>query len=108
MKETQVRIGRASREISELLDRVAHGGERIVLTSRGRPKVAIVSMDDYWFLVQGDLEDPRERWDSWLVQNRKLAEGILARLQGLPLDLDGLWQAVRGDLEERDDHTVGH
>ncbi len=42
-----VSIGQIKRDISELINRVAYGGERIVLTSRGKPKAAIVSMADY-------------------------------------------------------------
>ena len=38
-------IGRIKRDISELINRVAHGGERIVFTSRGKPK-ALVRIDD--------------------------------------------------------------
>ena len=59
MAQTQVSIGRVKRDISDLVNRVAYGGERIVLTSRGRPKAAIVSIEDYQKLeaekVQGAL-----------------------------------------------------
>jgi len=50
--ETHVSIGRVKRYISDLINRVAYGGERIVLTSRGKPKAAIVSLDDYERLEQ--------------------------------------------------------
>ena len=43
----QVSIGQVKRDISELVNRVAYGGERIVLTSRGKPKAVLVSMADY-------------------------------------------------------------
>ena len=43
----QVSIGQVKRDISELINRVAYGGERIVLTSRGKPKAALVSISDY-------------------------------------------------------------
>lgn len=43
----QASIGRVKRDISELVNRVAYGDERIVLTSRGRPKAALVSVADY-------------------------------------------------------------
>jgi prevent-host-death family protein len=35
---TRVSIGQAKQEMSELIKRVAYGGERIILTSRGTPK----------------------------------------------------------------------
>jgi prevent-host-death family protein len=43
----QISIGQVKRDISELVNRVAYGGERIVLTSRGKPKAVLVSMSDY-------------------------------------------------------------
>jgi prevent-host-death family protein len=46
MLEAKVSIGRVKRDISELVNRVAYGGERIILTSRGKPKAVIVSLDD--------------------------------------------------------------
>ncbi len=108
MTQTHVSIGRVKRDISDLVNRVAYGGERIVLTSRGKPKAAIVSIDDYRLLEQGEVEGARARWKVWLEENRELAADILARRQGRPLDVDALWQAARAELEERDDHTVGH
>ncbi len=108
MTQTHVSIGRVKRDISDLVNRVAYGGERIVLTSRGKPKAAIVSIDDYRFLEQGEVEGARARWKVWLEENRELAADILARRQGRPLDVDALWQAARAELEERDDQTVGH
>ena len=47
MARTQVSIGRVKRDISDLANRVAYGGERFVLTPRGRPKAVIVSIEDY-------------------------------------------------------------
>jgi len=43
----EVSIGQVKRDISELVNRVAYGGERIVLTSRGKPKAVLVSVSDY-------------------------------------------------------------
>ena len=46
MTAEKVSIGRVKRDVSDLVNRVAYGGERIILTSRGKPKAALVSMDD--------------------------------------------------------------
>jgi len=43
----KVSIGRVKRDVSDLVNRVAYGGERIILTSRGKPKAALVSIDDF-------------------------------------------------------------
>jgi len=40
MTETNISIGQVKRDISELVNRVAYGKERIILTSRGKPKAA--------------------------------------------------------------------
>jgi prevent-host-death family protein len=107
MAETRVSIGRVKRDISDLVNRVAYGGERIVLTSRGKPKAAIVSIDDYERLEQEEVEKSLAQWEAWLAESQELAAGILARRQGKPLDVDALWQAARADLEERDARTLG-
>lgn len=43
----RVSVGQVKCYISELINRVAYGGERIVLTSRGKPKAVLVSVSDY-------------------------------------------------------------
>jgi prevent-host-death family protein len=41
-----ISVGEAKAKLSELINAVAYGGERIVIESRGRPKAALVSVDD--------------------------------------------------------------
>ena len=41
-----VTINQVKRDISELVYRVSFAGERIILTSRGKPKAALISMED--------------------------------------------------------------
>jgi prevent-host-death family protein len=107
MKGTQVSIGTVKRDISELVNRVAYGGERIVLTSRGKPKAAIVSLEDYQRLEEGSAATREAQWKAWLAANQELAQEILARRGGEPLDVDALWKAAREDLEARDARFIG-
>jgi len=107
MTDAHVSIGTVKRDISELVNRVAYGGERIVLTSRGRPKAAIVSVEDYQRLEEERVAAGAARWEAWLAANQKLAEEILARRGGKPLDVEALWSAAREDLEARDARFVG-
>ncbi len=107
MAPIQVSIGRMKRDISDLVNRVAYGGERIVLTSRGRPKAAIVSIEDYERLEQDKAQKALANWESWLAQNQRLSAEIMTRREGRPLDVDTLWRAAKLDLEERDDRTIG-
>jgi len=39
-------IAQARDRLSSLVNRVAHGRERVVLTSRGHPKAALIGLDD--------------------------------------------------------------
>ena len=107
MTETRVAIGTVKRDISELVNRVAYGGERIVLTSRGKPKAAIVSLEDYNRLEEESAAAREIRWKAWLAANEELAQEILARRGGEPIDVDALWKAAREDLEARDDRIFG-
>lgn len=104
MAESQVSIGQVKRDISELLNRVAFGGERIVLTSRGKPKAVIVSLDDYQRIQQSDREKQLSQWETWLARNEALREKILAERGGEPLDVDAIWAETRADLEQRNDY----
>ena len=107
MARTHVSIGRVKRDISDLVNRVAYGGERIVLTSRGKPKAAIVSIEDYERLEEIRAKTKLEQWRFWVVESDALAAEILARRGGERLDVDALWDAARDDLEARDAQSVG-
>jgi prevent-host-death family protein len=105
--QTQISIGQVKRDISELLNRVAYGGERIVLTSRGKPKAAIVSMEDYERLEQEGVTARLAQWEAWVAQSDALAAEILARRGGEPMDVEALLDAVRADRDERDAQILG-
>jgi prevent-host-death family protein len=42
----QVSLAEARDRLSSLVNDAAHGGQRIVLSSRGRPKAALIGMED--------------------------------------------------------------
>ncbi|MBK8051113.1 MAG: type II toxin-antitoxin system Phd/YefM family antitoxin [Anaerolineales bacterium] len=71
--DAAVSIGEVKRDISELVNRVAYGGERIVLTSRGKPKAVLVSIGDYGRLQARDQGEARQQWEDWLRKRRTLA-----------------------------------
>lgn len=103
--ETQVSIGQVKRDISELVNRVAYGREQIVLTSRGKPKAVLISVEDYERLRQKPHQD--DKWAAWVARSDALAAQILAQRDGKPLDIDALLAADRADLEARDDQILG-
>jgi len=107
MVDTHVSIGRVKRDISEIVNRVAYGGERVVLTSRGKPKAAIVSMEDYARLEREGALATLAQWEAWAAESRQLAAQIMERRAGEPLDVNGVWQAVRSEQEDRDARTAG-
>ena len=50
-----VSVSELNRGLSEYLNRAAYGAERIVITSRGKPKAAVISVEDLRRLEE--LED---------------------------------------------------
>lgn len=102
MTEIQVSIGQVKRDISMLVNRVAYGDERVILTSRGKPKAVIVSMEDYERLTE-DSEDELGRFEAWLAASDQLAARILVNRGGKPFDADAVLADAKTDLEERHD-----
>jgi prevent-host-death family protein len=94
----QVSIGQIKRDISELVNRVTYGGDRIVLTSRGKPKAALVSMQDYERLLKN--EGRAAEIQKWLAETRALS-GRIEKRRGTPADVDAILEASRSDLETR-------
>lgn len=99
--DATVSIGKVKRDISELVNRVAYGGERIVLTSRGKPKAVLVNVEDYRRLQAQEQSNALQQWDEWMAQARQLSAEILARRQGQPIDVAQIEQAARAVLEGR-------
>jgi len=101
-----VSISEIKRDVSATINRVAFGGERIVLTSRGRPKAALVSIDDLERLRELDenVLARRARRKAALDQARAVREKIAARVGGLlPDSADELCEL----REERTDELAG-
>jgi prevent-host-death family protein len=106
MTET-VSISRAKRDLSKLVNRVAYGGEQIVLTSRGKPKAALISTTDYERLQEQNRLRDRVHWEAWLQAADNPSAAILERRAGKPLDVDALWDSAKEDLEARDGQRLG-
>jgi len=51
-----VSLGQARDRLSALVNDAAHGGQRIVLSSRGRPKAALIGMEDLEWLERAEAE----------------------------------------------------
>lgn len=94
----QVSIGQVKRDISELVNRVAYAGERIILTSRGKPKAALISLEDYEILLKS--ENRTTAVEKWLAETRALS-GEIEQRRGQPVDVDAVLDASRNELEQR-------
>ncbi len=96
----QVSIGQVKRDISDLVNRVAYRGERIILTSRGRPKAVLINLEDYANLQRYEIDLPSR--EVWLANAQALAERIRQRRSGQQIDVQSLLDENRNDLEGRD------
>ena len=103
--QTYVSIGQVKRDISDLVNRVAYGREQVVLTSRGKPKAALISVEDFERLQQKPSDD--DQWAVWLAECDALGAEIMKRRGGEPLNLDAVLAADRADLEARDAANAG-
>ena len=63
----RVSVSELKRDLSEIINQAASGKKRIVITSRGKPKAAVVSIGDLRLLESLNQEEVR--------QARRLAGG---------------------------------
>ena len=106
MAETAASIGQVKRDISELVNRVAYAGDRIVLTSRGKPKAALISIEDYERLKRQDHEARLAEWQEWMRRADELCQAIHERRNGEYIDLEELERQNDEDLEQRDEDRL--
>jgi prevent-host-death family protein len=98
MGVTDVGIAEARRDLSAIINRVVYGGERIILASRGKPKAAIISIEDLRRLEEIEKtadESARAERKAALAIAKAVREMSLRRRSGVPFpdvskDLDEL------------------
>lgn len=54
-KVTEMGLAQARLDFSRIINRSAFGGERIIVTSHGRPKAAIIPIEDLHRLLELDF-----------------------------------------------------
>jgi len=89
----QVGIRQAGRELSRLINQAVYGNKHITITSRGKPKAVLLSIEEYEQLTGGT--GPRM---AVLEEARRLREAFAARYGVLAIDLV---QAAREEREAR-------
>ena len=108
MGVTDVGIAEARRDLSAIINRVVYGGERVILTSRGKPKAAIISIEDLNRLEEMEKTvDERARTErkAALAMAKAVREMSLRRRRGVPFpDVSKDLHELR---EERDRELSG-
>jgi prevent-host-death family protein len=89
----QVSIRQAGRELSRLINEAVYGDKHITITSRGKPKAILLSVEEYERL--GQKTGPQM---AVLEEARCLREAFAARYGTLEVDLV---QAAREEREAR-------
>jgi prevent-host-death family protein len=79
---TVISVSEMKDTLSEVLNRAAYGRERIVIASRGKPKAAVISVDDLELLEE--LEDTlaaREALEEYEAGETISLEELIAELE---------------------------
>ncbi len=81
MGVTTISLTEAKRSLGEVVNRVAYGGERIILESRGKPKAAIISVGELARLdeLTENREARKARRQEAFAQAVAISEQIAAR-----------------------------
>jgi len=85
-----VSIAQAKRKLSNLINRVCYAGERIILTSQGKPRAALISMEDYQRLKNS--QSRVTNINQWLKETRNFSSQIEKRHGGY-IDVDRILEA---------------
>ena len=106
--DTVIGIAEVKRNISTIVNRVAFGRERIVLTSRGNPKAALVSIEDLQKLesLEKTTSPPSHaQQKAVLAMAQAVREMTLVRRGGVPFS--DVADDLRSLREERDLELAG-
>ena len=90
--KVRISIGELKRDLSGVINQAAYGKERIVIVSRGKPKAAMIGMEDLERLRKMSSYD-REAQIAWLVR----ADALRERTRR--------WQAAHG-IEPQDSAEI--
>jgi prevent-host-death family protein len=86
MTTTEISIAEVKSRLSEYAARSAFAGERILITRRGKPLAALVSLEDLAELEQLDkkagLASVIGKWDDFEEIEAAVAEAMDARYEG--------------------------
>jgi len=85
-----VSVSQLKDRLSEYLNRVAFGRERIIVASRGKPKAAVISLSDLELLEElEDAQAAREALAEYEQGETISLERMIEELAEAPRDLSG-------------------
>ena len=84
---SEISVSELKRDLSGVINQAAYGKQRIVIVSRGRPKAAVVSMEDLHLLEDmSEARSLRARRMSGLQAARSVRAEISAQMGGTLTD----------------------
>jgi prevent-host-death family protein len=111
--DRSVGMAKAKSRLSELVGRVAYGGERFILERRGRPMAVLIGVDEYdrlreleWTCsglpLRPELRQRQEQLVSRAYQLRRRlgdpVDGLAELLQSLPPNEDVFWLELAEEM----------
>ena len=78
-------VSELKRELSNLINRAAYGKERIVILSRGRPKAALIGMEDLHVLESLNQQELRQAQRMAALEAARAVRAQVAAQAGGPL-----------------------
>jgi prevent-host-death family protein len=105
MADLQISMSEARQQLARLVNRVAYGGERIVLQAHGEPRAALVSIED----LERLQAEPAARPSSTNVLERAAAlrERVRVWQEAHNIQPEDSTEIIRQMREERDDEILG-
>lgn len=101
----KISISELKRDLSGVINRAAYGKQRVIIVSRGKPKAAMISIEDLHLLESLNQEGHvSERWRAWLARADALRERTRAGQETRPVDSVEILRQLR---EERVDEILG-
>jgi prevent-host-death family protein len=105
MSTVTLSVAEAKRLFSEISNRAVYAGERFIIERRGKPLVAVISIEDYNHLeaLERSMQPRPGRYHEALAQARALREAIRQEYGVLPDSAED----IRAMREERDAELTG-
>lgn len=101
----EVSVSTLKRDLSEIINQAAYGKKRIVITSRGKPKAAVVSIGDLRLLERLNQEEIRQARRMAALEAARAVRSETAAWAGGPLPDSA--EELRELRETRTDELLG-